>query len=60
MKNDIVLPPTATTTRTTTTTARENKTSKLGKAALMVEIGLTDAKAAVLHSEEAKLGLKKT
>ena len=56
-----MLPPTATTTTTTTTTTeKENKTSKLGKAALMVEIGLTDAKAAVLHSEKAKLGLKKT
>ena len=54
-ENDIVIPPTATTTITTTTTARENKTTKLGKAALMVEIGLTDAKAAVLHSEKQNL-----
>ena len=35
---------TTTTTTTTLTAARENKTSKFGKAALMVEIGLTDAK----------------
>ena len=34
-------------TTTTTTTARENKISKLGRAVLMVEIGLTDAKTAL-------------
>ena len=34
----------AATTTTTLTAARENNTSKFGKAALMVENGLTDAK----------------